>query len=117
MNITNKLPTSQVELINLALFAREGALAHGGSVGLEHNTAAHLATDIHDYAGNPATPEILGKQQLLNAQLLAIKNTSAAAQVALKSGRIFCQTGFGLLKPLLGYKWDSDWNAAGFTAG
>ena len=114
---TNKIPQSQVQVMNLALFAHPGALAHGDAIGLEHNTAAHLLADIHDYAGNPATPLILGKQALLNAQLLSIKTTQAAAQAALKTGRQYCQASIALLRPVLGHRWNGAWNAAGFTAG
>src|SRR5688572_16109579 len=101
----NKIPQSQIKVMNLALFGHAGAVAHGGPIGLEHNTAVHLATDLHDYAGNPATPEILGKQALLNAQLLTIKTTQAAADAALKSGRQYCQASIGLLRPVLGHRW------------
>jgi hypothetical protein len=114
---TNKIPQSQVQVMNLALFGHSGAVAHGAAIGLEHNTAAHLLADIHDYAGNPATPLILGKQALLNAQLLAIKTTQVAAQAALKTGRQYCQASIALLRPVFGHRWNGAWNTAGFTAG
>ena len=117
MTTTNKIPQSQALLLNLALLARAGAQAHGVATGLEHNPAALLDADYFDFAGNPATPEVLGKQALLNAQLLAIKTAGTALQTALKNGRKYCLTGFGLLKPVIGHRWNGDWNVAGFTAG
>jgi hypothetical protein len=113
----NTIPQGQVKVTNLMLLAISGALAHEGAIGLEHNTAAALTADYHDYAGNPATPAVLGKQPLLNAALLAIKTTQAAADAALKTGRQFCQGTLGTLKPALGHRWNGQWNAAGFTAG
>jgi hypothetical protein len=114
---TNSIPRPQADVLNLVLIARSGAQAHGVAAGLEHNPAAALDADYFDFAGNPATPEVLGKQALLNAQLLTIKTTGAVMQTALKNGRKFCLTGFGLLKPVIGHRWNGDWNAAGFTAG
>ena len=114
---TNKIPQTHAQVNDLAVLAIAGAQTHGPGIGIEHNTAPVLTVDYHDWVGNPATPETPGKQALLNAKLLAIKTTGAAAQVALKNGRTFCQTGFGLLKPILGHRWNSVWQAAGFTAG
>jgi hypothetical protein len=114
---TTIVPQSQEGAINLALIAATGATAHEVAIGIEHNTAAAIIGDTHALTGNPATPLVPGKQALLNAQLLAIKTTQAAAQVALKDGRHFCQSALGLLKPVLGARWNGNWNAAGFTAG
>jgi hypothetical protein len=112
---TNIIPEGYNPLINLAALALAGAQAHGAAINLEHNTGLLIQTDYFALAGNPATPEVLGKQGLLNAQLLTIKTTTATANSALRDGRKFCQTGFGLLKPLLGHKWNTDWQAAGFV--
>ena len=117
MKTLNSIPQSHALVLNLALLARAGAQAHGPAIALEHNAAALLDADYFNLQGNPATPEIPGKQALLNAQLLAIKTTGVAALAALKNGRTFCQTGYGLLKPVIGHRWNGDWNTAGFTAG
>jgi hypothetical protein len=37
--------------------------------------------------------------------------------VALKAGRDFCRTGTGVLRPILGQRWNGAWIAAGFTEG
>jgi hypothetical protein len=113
----NTIPKGQAAVGNLALLAIPGALAAGAAIGLEHNTAPLIAADYYDYAGNPATPEVPGKQELLNTALLTIKTTQVAAQAALKSGRQFCQASIALLRPVLGHRWNGAWNAAGFTAG
>ena len=90
--------------------------AHGAVLQIGSNTAPKLATDFYDLHGDPATPAVPGKQALLNAQLLLIKSTGAAAKAAMKAGRDFCHTGIGVLKPILGQRWNDDWNAIGFTA-
>jgi len=113
----NTIPQSYVKLINLALFAHTGIQAHGATIGLQHTTAADLLTDFHNLDGDPATPAVPGKQDLLTAQLLLIKTSSAAAEVAMKAGRDFCHAGIGVLKPILGQRWSGAWMAAGFTAG
>ena len=113
----NTIPQSYVKLINLALFAHPGIQEHGASIGLEHTTAAGLLTDFHNLVGDPATPAIPGKQDLLTAQLLVIKQNSVAVDVALKAGRDFCRAGTGVLKPILGQRWNGAWMTAGFTAG
>jgi hypothetical protein len=113
----SKVPQTQAGVTDLGLLALSGAQAQGAVVGLQHNTAATLAEALYDYTGDPATPAVRGKQALLTAQLLLIKTTSSAAEVALKAGRDYCRTGMGILKPILGQRWNGAWIAAGFSAG
>jgi hypothetical protein len=114
---TNIIPQSYAGVTDLALLALAGLQAHGAFIGIEHNTAPVMQGAIHLLTGNPATPAIPGKQALLNAQLLTIKTTTAAALAAAKDARAFCMQGLGLLKPSLGQRSNGNWIAAGFTGG
>jgi hypothetical protein len=46
-----------------------------------------------------------------------MKTSYAALQVALKAGRDFCHTALGVLKPILGQRWNGQWLTAGFISG
>ena len=109
------IPQTKAPAIELGYHALAGAIAHEVAVNLKQNTAAGLAADLYDLMGDPATPAVLGKQALLSGHLNAIQLARSTAKTALKDGRTFCQTGFGILRPVLGNRWNSNWNAAGFT--
>jgi hypothetical protein len=106
---------ARAEVLNLAGIALVGATNFGAAIGLEHNDAANLATDYHDLVGNPATPLIPGKQTKLDAQIVAAVAATTARHVAIDEGREFCRLVIGILKPVLGSRWNTAWNAAGFT--
>jgi hypothetical protein len=103
-------------VINLGTTVHGGALSVGGAIGLEQNTAPKIELDLYDLSGDPATPLIPGKQAKYAAQKLAVKAANEAARAAAHDGREYCRLAIGVLKPVLGNRWNTQWNAAGFVA-
>ena len=61
-------------------------------------------------------PGVPGKQARLDAQLRALKAAQVELDATLKAARDFCHLGIGILKPILGHRWNGDWLAAGFAS-
>jgi hypothetical protein len=103
-------------VINLAYLALAGAQAHGPAIRLLHNTAALIEADLFRVTGDPDVPGVPGTQARLDAQLRAMKSAQAELDAALKAARDYCHMGIGILKPILGHRWNGDWLTAGFTS-
>src|SRR6188472_3087066 len=99
---TNQIPRTIPALIQLGRTVHTGAQSIGDDVELEHNTAPEIGADLHDLAGNPATPLVPGKQAKYGAHLMVVKTAYQVRDDACKDGRVFCQLAIGLLKPILG---------------
>jgi hypothetical protein len=110
------IPKSYADVTNLALLAVAGLEGHGGTVSLFHNTKERLAADLYSVIGDPDGAATPGRQPILDAQLRAMRATQDALDAARKPARDFCHMGVGILKPLLGHRWNGDWLVAGFTA-
>jgi hypothetical protein len=111
---SNRIPRNQLALIALALKTRVAAETYGPEVDLEHNTAGPIAVDLYDLIGDPATPEVDGKEGLYAAAKEAVTSARGAARQANKAGQDFCRQAIGLLKPFLGNVYNSAWETAGF---
>src|SRR5688572_10220279 len=99
MKVT-RIPQTQAQVLQLAFLALAGAQAHGLAIALKQNNAAAIAGDLYAHTGDPATPAIPGQQAILSAHLASIQQLRLAANVALKNGRAYCLTGFGVLRPI-----------------
>jgi len=117
MNITYTtiVPAGVDPVISLGTKTLAGALSVGDAVGLEQNPAAKIQLDLYDLSGDPATPLVPGKQAKYVAQKLAVKAANDAARAAVHNGREYCRLAIGVLKPTLGNRWNTQWNAAGFA--
>ena len=111
---TNQIPRTIPALIQLGRTVLTGAQSIGEDVELEHNSATEIAADVYDLAGNPATPLVPGKQAKYGAHLMIVKTAYQVKDDAIANGRVFCQVAIGLLKPVLGTRWNTAWQAAGF---
>jgi hypothetical protein len=111
----NIIPKGRNAVINFARISFTGVQQFGVGTGLLHNTEAAFAADFHDFIGDPATPEVPGKQMLYATQLVALKGAYVAKGAALKAGREFCRLAISLLKPALGNEWNTKWKEAGFA--
>jgi hypothetical protein len=111
----NHIPKPLEKLISLAVVAFTGAEAEGPGVPLKTNTAPEIGTDLHDVIGDPLTPLIPGKQDKYAAQKAVVSAKFAAARVAKEAGRAYCLAALGVLRPVLGNRWNAQWNAAGFV--
>lgn len=114
MKTKNQIPRSLVGLVQLGVKALAGAQVNGVEISLEHNSATRIATDLYDVTGDPATPEVPGKQAILNSRKAALTTARENARLARKTGRDYCRQAIALLKPILGTQHNSAWNAAGF---
>jgi hypothetical protein len=110
----NGIPHAIAAVITLGRNARAGALSVGAAVGLQHNPAGAISGDFFDFAGDPATPAIPGKQAKYAAQVVAVKDAHAAKREAIAQGREFCRAAINVLRPVLGNEWNTAWQAAGF---
>ena len=118
MNITYTtiVPAAVDAVISLGSKMLTGAQTVGDAINLEQNTAPKIAVDLYDLSGDPATPLVPGKQAKHAAQKLAVKAANDAARAAAHNGREYCRLAIGVLKPVLGNRWTTLWNAAGFVA-
>src|SRR5688572_13579572 len=112
--INNTIPNGYAAIVTLAGKAYAGAVSNGAAVGLEHNTDAEIALDLHALIGNPATPAIPGKQDVLNTRKAAAKTAHDNRRVAVVAGREYCRLATALLKPVLGTRYNSAWEHTGF---
>jgi hypothetical protein len=116
MKTSNTLPKAIDELMSLGHEALTGAESIGDEIDLSQNTAPKIATDVFALSGNPATPAVPGAQAAYVAQKAVVGEAYRVGAIAVKAGREFCRIAISVLKPTLGTRWNSQWNAAGFTS-
>jgi hypothetical protein len=83
------------------------------------NTAAKIGTEIVDLtgpAGAPPTPPT-GKIGILNDARQQSTDAQAALRAVIEAGRQLAMQSIDVLRPILGRRWNSRWNAAGFSSG
>jgi hypothetical protein len=112
---TNEIPKALDTVIGLGSLSLAGAQSIGVAVGLEHNTAVKIAPELYDVIGDPATPLVPGKQSKYAAQKVAVKQAFGGRALAIKAGVDFCRNAVNALKPVLGNRWNTQWNGAGFV--
>ncbi|HEY5791701.1 MAG TPA: hypothetical protein VIS74_00285 [Chthoniobacterales bacterium] len=115
----NEIPQNYDPLVSLAEDAADGAQAHGAAIGLSQNTEAKILADLLNLTGDPnaGPPPTPGRQGEWNAAKAAKVAASGAARAAESNARAFCASAVGVLKNYLGPRWNSQWEAAGFTNG
>jgi hypothetical protein len=115
MITNNNIPKPLEKVISLGVIAFTGAEAEGPGIPLKINTAPEIGVDLHDVIGDPLTPLIPGKQDKYAAQKAVVSAAFAASRAAKEAGRAYCFAALGVLRPVLGNRWNSRWNAAGFV--
>jgi hypothetical protein len=83
------------------------------------NTAAKIGTEIVDLTGPvgaPPTPPT-GKIGILNDARQQSTDAQAALRAVIEAGRQLAMQSIDVLRPILGRRWNSRWNAAGFSSG
>jgi hypothetical protein len=111
----NNIPKAINPTISLGVKALEGAINVGDEIDLSQNAAPKITVDLFDLIGDPATPAIPGKHARYTAQVVAVADAYAAVRVAVGAGREYCRLAIGVLKSVLGTRWNTQWQAAGFT--
>jgi hypothetical protein len=110
------IPKSKGGLVILTSRIHAGLVSSGTEAGINYNDAAAFATDLHAVTGPPGAAE-----QGALARFDAAKSATAIAydvsHDAITEGRAFALKTVGLLKNTLGNRWNSQWNAVGFTSG
>jgi hypothetical protein len=123
MTSINAIPTNHDELEVGANRAEAGARTHGVAIGIKQNTAADIERDKEAAFGKPQDPlnpdpnAPIGKRAEYAQARSRAADARAAFRAALDSGRAFCAEATDILKPHLGRRWNSKWQAAGFTGG
>jgi hypothetical protein len=110
----NTIPRPLADVVTLGRNAHAGALSVGIEVELKQNTAPVIGVDLFDFVGDPATPLIPGKQLAFATKIVALKAAHAGKKSAIAAGREFCRLAINLLRPVLGNRWNTAWQAAGF---
>jgi hypothetical protein len=123
MTSINAIPKTLDGLEVGAKRAEAGARTHGLAVGIKQNTAIEIQFDKEFAFGKPQDPlspdpnAPIGKR----AEYAQARSNAADARFALREaleiGRAFCVQATDILKPQLGRRWNSKWQAAGFTGG
>jgi hypothetical protein len=121
--MANTIPINPNHLEVGANRAESGARAHGTAISIKQNTAVEIERDKEYAFGKPQDPlnpdpnAPIGKR----AEYAQSRSRAADARVAfrgaLEDGRAFCVEATDILKPHLGRRWNSKWQAAGFTGG
>ena len=114
MTIRN-IPYNRGALVQAGVSALAGAEHHGASLRLLQSDAGTIATDLHDFIGDPTAPA----NQSKTARLMAARDGLVAAQKtkreAVRAGRKFCSDAVDTLKAHLGRTWNTRWEAVGFS--
>ncbi|HTX22685.1 MAG TPA: fibronectin type III domain-containing protein [Candidatus Aquilonibacter sp.] len=118
--MSNQIPKIYDPLVQLLQDAADGANQHGDAVGLKQNPEAAIRTDLEALIGTPAGPNNNppaepGLKSLWDTAKAKKTTMTAALRTAESNGRALALTCIGTLRPVLGQKWNSAWNAAGFT--
>jgi hypothetical protein len=96
--------------------AVDGATSIGAAVGLKQNDAAALQASLTALVGDPTTtPPTPGLKDKWNIAKAAKTNGTAGVRTATSNGRAQAQMCMGVLKPVLGNQWNTQWQTAGFT--
>jgi hypothetical protein len=110
------IPQSKGGLVILASRIHAGLVSSGAEAGVTYNDAAAFATDYHAVTGPPGAAE-QGALARFDAAKAATAAAYTASHNAIDQGRVFVTNAIGLLKHSLGNRWNSQWNAVGFTGG
>jgi hypothetical protein len=110
------IPRSKGGLVILTTRIHAGLVSSGTEAGITYNDAATFATDLHAVTGPPGAAE-----QGLLARFDAAKAATAAAyaanEITIDDGHEFASKAIALFKTSLGNRWNSQWQAVGFTGG
>jgi hypothetical protein len=123
MTSLNAIPENPNHLEVGANRAESGARTHGAAIGLKQNTAAELERDKEAAFGKPQDPlnpdpnAPIGKRAEYVQARSRAADARRAFRAALDNGRDFCVKATDILKPHLGRRWNSKWQAAGLTGG
>ena len=116
---TNSIPQSLDRVITLAQVAYTGAFDLGVAIGLAHNTATAILTNLRAVIGTPPLPPdnlaIPGTVAIYDEGVNALIVANGAHRDALAAARIYCREAIDYLRRFLGRRWNSAWGAAGFT--
>jgi hypothetical protein len=121
--MSNSIPYNPGNLEVGANRAESGARTHGVAVGLKQNTASEIERDKEAVYGKPQDPQNpdpnapIGKRAEYAQARSFAADARAEFRAALDDGRDFCATATDILKPHLGRRWNSKWQAAGFSGG
>ncbi|HUB86448.1 MAG TPA: fibronectin type III domain-containing protein [Verrucomicrobiae bacterium] len=120
--MNNQVPEYYDPLVQLLQDAADGAKQHGTAVGLKQNTEPDIRADLQSLIGTPAGPNdnppaVPGLKALWNTAKTNKTTAIAAVRTAESNGRALAMACIGTLKPVLGQKWNSQWDAAGFSSG
>src|SRR4030095_7949611 len=114
---TNSIPQVLDRVITLAQVAYTGALDLGVAIGLAHNTAPAILTNLRAVIGTPALPPenlaIPGSLAIYDEAVNDLIVANAAHRDALAAARIFCREAIDYLRRFLGRRWDFRWGAGG----
>jgi hypothetical protein len=111
------VPRDQDGVISLAQVVLPGLQSIGEIVGIAHNDASAVATDLYDLIGQPGAGLSAGKQGQLNLKRDAYNAAINLRRAAVAAARKFNGDAIDLLKGHLGRTWNTRWQAAGFTRG
>jgi hypothetical protein len=112
----NTIPQSKGGLVILTTRIHAGLVSSGAEAGINHNDAAAFATDLYAVTGPPGAAE-QGALARFDAAKAATAIAYDVSHNAIAEGRAFALKTVGLLKNTLGSRWNSQWNAVGFTSG
>jgi hypothetical protein len=119
----NTIPENPDRLEVAANRAESGARLHGVLAGIKQNTATDIERDKEAVFGKPQDPQNpdpnapIGKRAEYAQARSRAADARAAFRVAVDNGRAFCAKATDILKPHLGRRWNSKWQAAGFNGG
>ena len=107
-------------LVQLLEDAADGANKYGAVLNLKQNTEVVIRADLTALIGTPAGPNnippaVPGLRALWNDAKSNKVAMTAALRSAESNGRALAMACIGALKPAFGTRWNSAWNAAGFT--
>jgi hypothetical protein len=118
---TRPIPQPVDPLLILGETAYQGALAVGGVIDLKQNDAPAILATLRTVTGTPPAvptdPPIPGTQAIYLEAISAVVAANASHRAALEEAREFSREAIDLLRHVLGRRWNSDWSAAGLTAG
>ena len=118
----NRIPKTYEPLIELMVAAAHGAQIYGATVGLVHNTEAHIRADLAALAGAPAgpggdPPAQLGARFLWNETKSDKSAKLVALRTAIATGRFLARMCIRTLMPVLGESWNAQWVSVGLHNG
>jgi len=98
--------------------AADGAHTHGAAINLKQNDETAIRGNLEDLTGKPAAggnPAVPGLKDKWNDAKANKTAMTAALRSVESNGRGLVMTCISTLKPGFGNKWNSQWNAVGFT--